>query len=121
MGKSELAFTCIKTKSVIRQVNKGSDMPVLVKFLKHCHFLRVLHFTVILLNIRAQLLFYCFASAYATKHLLLLQIQKHIQKSVKRLRWKFFGVIKAISYFWKNLQILDVCLCSLNMPPNSQI
>ena len=60
MGKPEPALTCIKTKSVVnvqRRVNKGSDMPVLVKFLKHCHLLRVLHFTVILLNIRAQFFF----------------------------------------------------------------
>ena len=56
MDKSEAAFTCIKTKSIAnlqRRVNKGSDMLVLVNFLKHCHLLRVLHFTVILLNIRA--------------------------------------------------------------------
>ena len=75
MGKSEPAFTCIKTKSVVnvqRRVNKGSDMPVLVKFLKHRDLLRLLHFTVILLNIRAQFLFYCFVSAYTIKHLLLL-------------------------------------------------
>ena len=70
MGKSEPAFTCIKTESIAnvqRQVNKGSDMPVLVKFLKHSHLLRVLHFTVILLNIMAQFLFYCFVSAYTIK------------------------------------------------------
>ena len=75
MGKSEPAFTCIKTKSVVnvqRRVNKGSDMPVLVKFLKHRDLLRLLHFTVILLNIRAQFLFYCFVSVYTIKHLLLL-------------------------------------------------
>ena len=75
MGKSEPAFTCIKTESVVnvqRQVNKGSDMPVLVKFLKLRHLLRVLHFTIILLNIRGQFLFYCFVSAYTIKHLLLL-------------------------------------------------
>ena len=60
MGKSEPAFTFIKTELVInvqRRVNKGSDVPVLVKFLKHRHLLSVLHFTVILLNIRAQFLF----------------------------------------------------------------
>ena len=75
MGKSEPAFTCIKTKSVINvqgQVTKGSDMPALVKFLKHRPLLRVLYFTVILLNIRAQFLFDCFVSAYTIKHLLLL-------------------------------------------------
>ena len=75
MGKSEPAFTCIKTKSIVnvqRRVNKGSDMPVLVKFLKHRHLLRVLHFTVMLLNIRAQVLFYCFESAYTIKDLRLL-------------------------------------------------
>ena len=36
MGKSEPAFTCIKAKSVVniqKRVNKGSDMPVLVKCL----------------------------------------------------------------------------------------
>ena len=74
-GKSEPAFTCIKTKSVVnvlKRVNKGSDMPVLVKFLKHRYFLKVLHFTVILLNIRAQFVFYCFVSAYTIKDLLLL-------------------------------------------------
>ena len=75
MGKSEPAFTCIKTKSVVnvlRRVNKGSDMPVLMKSLKYRHLLRILHFTVILLSIRAQFLFYCFVSAYTIKHLLLL-------------------------------------------------
>ena len=75
MGKSEPAFNCIKTKSVVnfqKRVNKGSDMPVLVKLLKHRHLLRVLHFTVILLIIGAQFLFYCFESAYTIKHLLLL-------------------------------------------------
>ena len=42
MGKSEPAFTFIKTELVInvqRRVNKGSDVPVLVKFLKHRHLL----------------------------------------------------------------------------------
>ena len=42
MDKSEPAFTCIKTKSIAnvqRRVNKGSDMLVLVKFLKHYHLL----------------------------------------------------------------------------------
>ena len=73
MGKSEPAFTFIKTESVFnvqRRENKGSDMPVLVKFLKHRQLLRVLHFTVTVLNIRAQFLFYCFVSAYTIKHLL---------------------------------------------------
>ena len=40
MGKSERAFTFINTKSVgnvQRRVNKRSDMPALVKFLKHRH------------------------------------------------------------------------------------
>ena len=104
MGKSEPAFTYIETKSVVnvqRRVNKESDVPVLVKFLKHRHLLRVLHFTVIILNIRAQFLFYCFVSAYTVKHLLLLKIQRHIPNSVKCLRWIYFGVFKAISYFWK--------------------
>ena len=32
-------------------------------------------------------------------------LQRHIQDSVKRLRWRFFGVIKAISYFWKKFHI----------------
>ena len=65
MGKSESEFTSIKIKSVgivQRQVNKGSDIPALVKFLKHHHLLRILHFTVILLNIRTQFLFSCFVS-----------------------------------------------------------
>ena len=56
MGKSEPAFTCTKTKSIAdvqRRVNKGPNIPVFVKFLKYHHLLRVLHFTVILLNIRA--------------------------------------------------------------------
>ena len=56
MGISEPAFTCIKTESVVnvqRRVNEGPDMLGLVKFLKHRHLLRILHFTVILLNIRA--------------------------------------------------------------------
>ena len=73
MGKSEPQFTCIKTKSVVnvqRRVNKESNMPALVKFLKNRYLLSALHFTVILLNIRAQFLFYCFVSAYTIKHLL---------------------------------------------------
>ena len=48
--------TCFETKStgnVQKQVNKGFDMLVLVKFLKR-HLLRFLHFTVIMLNIRTQ-------------------------------------------------------------------
>ena len=57
MGKSERVFTFINTKSVgnvQRRVNKGSDMPALVKFLKHRHLLRLLHVTVILSNIRTK-------------------------------------------------------------------
>ena len=57
MDKSQPVFTCNKTKSKVnvqRRVNKGFDMPILKKFLKHCHLLRVLDFTVILVNIRAQ-------------------------------------------------------------------
>lgn len=61
MGKSEPGFTYImdayiKTKSVgnfQRRANKGSNMPVLLKFIKLRHLLRLLHFTVIISNIRA--------------------------------------------------------------------
>ena len=43
MGKSQSALTCVNTKFLVniqRRVNKGSDMPVLVTFLKHSHLLR---------------------------------------------------------------------------------
>ena len=42
MGKSEPEFTCINTKSVVvqRRVNKGFEVSVLVKFLKHRRLLR---------------------------------------------------------------------------------
>ena len=57
MSKPDPAFTCIKIKFVVnvqKRLNKGPDMFVLVKILKHSHhLLRVLHFTAILLNIRA--------------------------------------------------------------------
>ena len=75
MGKSELPFTFINTSSVGNvqmRVNKGSYMPVLVKFLKHCHLLRLPHFTVIPSDIRTNFWFFCFASIYAIKYLLLL-------------------------------------------------
>ena len=60
MGKSEPGHTSIKMKvvgNVQRRANKGSNMPVLVKFLKGCHLLRLLHFTVIMSNIRKQSFF----------------------------------------------------------------
>ena len=70
MDKPESAFTCIKAKFVVnvqRRVNKEPDMSVLVKCLNIVT-VEPLHFTVMLLNIRAQFMFYCFVSAYIIKH-----------------------------------------------------
>ena len=95
MGKSERAFTFINTKSVgnvERRVNKGSDMPALVKSLKHRHLLTLLHVTVILSNIRTKFCFFCFASIYAIKYLLILQIQMRIHNSMKHRRWSILGI-----------------------------
>ena len=75
MDKSEPEFICIKTKSIVnvhRRVNKGSDMFVLVKFLKHRHLLRVLQFTVILLKYQGVLFVLLFCICLTTNHLLLL-------------------------------------------------
>ena len=75
MDKSEPAFIRIKTKSIVnvhRRVNKGSDMFVLVKFLKHRHLLRVLQFTVILLKYQGVLFVLLICICLTTNHLLLL-------------------------------------------------
>ena len=74
---------------------------------KHRNLLRVPHFTVILLNIRAQFLFYWFVSPYTIKHLLLLEIQRGIQNSVKCLRWRILESFKPLNIFGKS-SILDV-------------
>ena len=80
MVVSEPAFTCIRMKlvaNVQKRVNKRFEMPLMVKFLKDPHF------TVMLLNNEIQ---FFSESLYTIKHLLLLEIHRHIKNSVKHLR-----------------------------------